>query len=286
MDTLVIGGSGLVGSHILRRFSKEGLDVTGTYNTSPSSNVSVQIDKTDEAAVSALICDRDPDLIIDVAAFHDVDACEVQRDKTWSVNVTGARNLAVAANDVNAHLVYLSTDYVFSGEPTLAPFVETDPVNPVNYYAQSKYAGEQAAKIAEQSTILRSGVLYGLSRSNFMTWALDKLREKDTIGIVDDQVSTPTYAGDVAEACLRVGQRGLTGLYHAAGPESISRYEFTRRLAEAYGHDPAKVNSIPTEKLDQLAPRPRDSSLDSSKLYDMIDHSFRDTRTAFEAMSK
>lgn len=284
MDTVVIGASGLVGSNVVRRFREAGFDVVGTYNTSPTAEGTVHVDKTDESAVSAVISERDPDIVVDTAAFHDVDTCEFERDAAWSVNATGTRNAAVAADDANAQFVYLSTDYVFPGDPDQAPYAENDRVNPVNYYGQSKYAGEQAAKIATRSTILRSSVLYGTSNANFMTWALDQLRDDHEIEVVDDQVGTPTYAADVAEACLRVGRQDLTGLFHAAGPESVSRYEFTRRLAEVYGYDPDDVRPIPTENLGQQATRPRDSSLDSTRLYDRINYTFRGPRRSFESI--
>lgn len=282
MDTVVIGASGLVGSHVARRIEAEGFEVTGTYHTSPTEEATVQVDKTDEPGIHRLISHHDPDLVIDTAAFHDVDACELQRDKAWFVNAAGTRNVAVAADNVGAHYVFLSTDYVFPGNRESAPYAETDPINPVNYYGQCKYAGEQAAKIADLSTVLRTSVIYGVSNDNFLTWALKELRESAQISVVDDQVATPTFAGDVAEACLKIGQQRHTGLFHASGPESISRYEFVRRLAEMYGCDHVDVNPILTEELDQRAQRPVDSSLDSTKLYETVEFEFRDTTAALE----
>lgn len=282
MNILVVGASGLLGNYIMKRFKTRGFEITGTYHTSPKKNGNIKLSKTDEQAVSGLIQKENPDLIIDTAAFHDVDACETQRDKSWSINVTGTRNLAVAAAEEDTHFIYISTDYVFPGTPKHAPYTETDPIQPVNYYGASKYAGEQAAKIADKCTILRSSVLYGLPNQNFLTWILRNLHDNQSIDVVDDQIGSPTYAADLAEACLRVGQQNVTGLFHAGGPDNISRYEFTKELIETCGFRSKDVNPITTEELNQQAPRPFDSSLNSTKLYETIGFQFKNPAIAFE----
>ena len=282
MKILVIGGSGLVGSAIVRRLRESGFDVIGTYENSPAEEATVQLDKTDDSAVATTISGRDPDVVIDSAAFHDVDECETRRNEAWDVNATGTRNVAIAAESVGAHFVFFSTDYVFPDDSEQAPYTESDPVNPINYYGQIKYAGEQATKIASKWTILRSSVIYGTSRTNFLTWVLDELEAHGDVEVVHDQVSAPTYADDLGEACVQVIKQSLTGLFHAAGPESLSRYEFACRLAEAFGHSPGDICPIPTGELEQRAPRPSDSSLDSTRLYDAIDYTFQNSETVFE----
>jgi len=283
MDTVILGASGLVGSALVRRFGEEGLDVLGTYYTTPTDETNTQIDVTNEQAVSKLIADCDPDIVINAAAFVDVDACELERNRAWAVNVTGTRNAAAAAAKADAHFIYISTDYVFGGGSNEAPYVETDPPCPINYYGATKRAGEQAARIHPKSMILRSSVIYGTSSNNFLTWALAKLRDEKCLDIVDDQISSPTYAPDIAEACLRVWRQGITGLFHAAGPESLSRYEFTKRLAEAHGYDSRVVNPISTAEAGQQAARPYNSTLDSTNLYDRINYEFQDCKSGIEA---
>lgn len=285
MKAIVIGASGLAGAYVVRRLEREDIDVTGTYRTSPTDEATVQLDKTDKQAVSSVINDRNPDFVVDAAAFHDVDACEAQREESYSVNATGTWNAAVAADDIGAQFIYFSTDYVFRGDPKQAPYVESDPVNPINYYAQSKYAGEQAAKVAAQWTILRSSVLYGTSSQDFVTWVLTQLRDGPTVDVVNDQTNSPTWAVDLAEACSHIGRHKITGLFHAAGPKSISRYEFAKRIADAYGFGSKCINPISTDELGQRAPRPRDSSLDSSKLYEITGQTFHDPVKALKHMS-
>jgi dTDP-4-dehydrorhamnose reductase len=273
----------LVGSNVVQTFEDQGHETWGTYLTS-SADTGIRLDKTDAAEVSDVVAEAQPDIIVDAAAFHAVDECETKRDTAWTVNATGTRNVAVAANEAGAHLVYLSTDYVFPGDTDTPPYRESDPVDPINYYAEAKYGGEQAAKIADRVTVLRPSVIYGLANANFVTWVLGELRDGNDIGIVDDQVSRPTYAPDLASACLAIARQKITGLYHATGPESLSRYEFTIRLAEVYGFDTKLVSPISTEELGQTAPRPTDSSLDSNRLYDVIDTEFRTPTAAFEEM--
>lgn len=282
MELLVIGGSGLVGSNIVEVASNTDTDVYATYHTSPTNQTERQLDKTDTERTAAVIREIEPDIVVDTAAFHAVDECEKKRKRAWDVNAAGTRNVAVAADEHDAHYIYLSTDYVFSGDIADAPYSETDPVSPLNYYARTKYAGEQAAQIADTVTILRPSVIYGINTENFVTWALSELEDGNELDIVDDQVSNPTYAPDLAEACMEIADRKLTGVYHAAGPESLSRYEFTTTLAKVCGYDPDLVSPISTEELGQKAPRPRDSSLDSSSLYATIDHDFCRPNQAFE----
>ena len=286
MHLLVVGGTGLVGTHVVDHAVERGHEVSWTYLTGDIDETARahRLDKTDARAVDAVLADLDPDAVVDAAAFVDVDACETDRDRAWTVNATGTRNVAAAASSVGAHYLTLSTDYVFPGDPDDAPYGADDPVAPPNYYGVTKYAAEGAARIADEWTVLRTSVVYGDGPSNFVTWARSELDAGNEIGIVDDQVSTPTYAPDLARAAVEAVEAGLTGLSHAAGPTSLSRYAFTRRLAEAYGYDPTLVDPISTAELGQDAPRPTDGSLDSTPLYDHLGWPFRGPREAFAAM--
>jgi dTDP-4-dehydrorhamnose reductase len=284
MRLLVIGGSGLVGSNIVDVATDTDLSISATHHNVETDHTDTTLDKTDYEKTAAIVEDFKPDAIVDTAAFHAVDDCESERKQAWSVNAAGTRNVAAAADDIGAHYIYLSTDYVFAGKPAEAPYSEDDSVSPINYYAQTKYAGEQAGKIPGKSTILRPSVIYGLASENFVTWVLGELQAGNEVTIVDDQVSTPTYAPDLARACLTVATDGITGLYHAAGPESLSRYKFTVKLAEAGGFETDLVSPISTEEFGQKASRPADSSLDSTALYSAIGNRFKRPSQAFEAI--
>jgi dTDP-4-dehydrorhamnose reductase len=286
MDLLVTGGTRPVGSNLVDMAIDAGDDVTATYHSERGEKASIELDKFDEQETRAVLEDVDPDVVVDTAAFHAVDDCETEREHAWNVNATGTRNIAVGADAVDAHYVYLSTDYVFRGDPAKAPYREEDPVAPINYYAHTKYAGEQATKIADQWTILRPSVIYGLESPNFLTWVIGELSEGNTVDIVDDQISTPTYAQDLARSCLSVVSSGVTGIFHATGPESLSRYEFTVTLAEELDFDPALVSPISTEEFGQEAPRPTDSSLNSSALYERLGQKFRAPREVFHELKE
>lgn len=285
MDVVVIGGSGLVGTNVVEAFHEQDHAVVGTYRTNETPTAAVQLDKTDAGATYDLIVENDPDVVIDTAAFHAVDDCKDERQRAWRVNAGGTQNAAVGADTVGAHFVYISTDYVVPGRPEEAPYTEADGVRPTNYYGETKYAGEQAAKIADSHTILRPSVVYGLASANFSTWVLGELEDTNEVRIVDDQVSTPTYAPDLGRACVRMASSPLTGLYHAAGPDRLSRYEFTVQLAETFGFDTDLVTPITTEELGQDAPRPADSSLSSERLYDALGQPFCPPEVGFDRMA-
>jgi dTDP-4-dehydrorhamnose reductase len=278
--------SNLFGRNVVRHARSAGHDVTGTYNTTDAPEADVHLDKTGRTATRDLVVECEPDAIVDTAAFPDGDARETERGRAYEVNAIGTRHVAEAAEAVGAHLVYLSTDYVFRGDPTEAPYDERAPVAPPNYYARTKYAGEVAAATASTHTTLRSSVVYGQASDNFVTWALAELEAGEELGIVDDQTSSPTYAPDLAQAVLETVTEGIAGTYHAAGPVDLTRYEFTVVLAEEFGHDAGAVTPITMAELGQAAPRPSDSSLDSARLSERPGLRFRTPSEAFAAMSE
>ncbi|MFB6186467.1 MAG: dTDP-4-dehydrorhamnose reductase, partial [Halobacteriaceae archaeon] len=284
MKILVIGGSGLAGSNIVTEAARRGHGIDSTYLNNPDPQTGHQLDKTNSDRVNTIVEETDPDVIIDTAAFHNVDDCESKRNHAFSVNVEGTSNVAKAANQLGAHYIYLSSDYVFPGNASESPYAEDDPVFPPNYYAQTKLAGEQAAKIPEHWTVLRPSVIYGTKSENFVTWALGELRSGNEISIVNDQVSRPTYAPDLARACIEIGEKNLTGLYHSTGPSSLNRFEFTKQLAKSFDLDDDLVKPITTEEFGQEAPRPTDSSLSSSKLYKDLGWEFKEPVVAFDDM--
>jgi dTDP-4-dehydrorhamnose reductase len=285
MKIFLIGGSGLLGTNIAEQGRNIGAEVWATHHNCPSDQTDIELDKTDERRTAALIQEYDPDIIIDTAAFHSVDDCETNRARAWNVNANGTGNVAQASNAVNAHLIYISTDYVFGDGVRNPPYSEKAEISPVNYYGWSKAAGEQAARVAESSTVLRPSVIFGSASSNFITWARNQLQSGDRIDIVNDQISSPTYAPDLARACIDMARRQLTGTYHAGGPEMTSRYEFTKKFAGVLGYNRELVSPISSEKLGQAAERPKNCSLDSNKLYETLDFQFRTPEQAFENLA-
>ena len=260
---LVIGG-GLLGREVARA-SRDRFETTLTYNSSRSEMKDCQIYPIDITQNVNIIESLSPDYIILTAAMTDVDRCEVDRAGAWKVNALGPGKVAAVAEKVGAKLIYISTDYVFDGERGM--YKESDPVAPINYYGESKLAGEKAAQqICPDCIIARTSVLYGWNpdRHNFVTWAIDQMEKGIKINIVNDQYNSPTLASNLADMLL--GIRDYEGVFHACGSERINRYDFAVEIAMAFGLDESLINPITSERLNWKAKRPRDSSMDVSKI--------------------
>ncbi len=202
-----------------------------------------------------------PDVIINPAAYTDVDGCEKDREKAFLVNAIGARNVAIAAREVGAMLVHISTDYVFDGEKR-EPYVEYDPPRPINVYGWSKLLGERLVMEQNPRTfILRVAWLYSARRKNFVKTMLRLAGEREEIRVVHDQRGTPTYVGDVARQIERLIETEAYGLYHCTSQGSCTRFEFAVEIFRCAGYeveiDPnGPVRLIPNPK--SLTPNPQD----------------------------
>ncbi|TAL85683.1 MAG: dTDP-4-dehydrorhamnose reductase [Candidimonas sp.] len=258
------------------------------------------LDVTDAQAVRQCVRQFQPRLIINAAAYTNVDQAEGEEARTFAVNEHGARYLAQAARMARARLVHVSTDYVFDGEG-LRPYVETDPVNPLNVYGRSKLAGEQAVlqECAEQPNavghaaqssaarqspqsygpsfiVLRTSWLYSEYGRNFVKAIVARALQGHELKVVNDQIGAPTYAGNLAQAMIQIGQMPNlpSGLYHCSGAVALSRYEFARQVLDTLaqvqrlGDSREAFRSVPivSDPDSALAPRPKYSVLDSGKL--------------------
>ena len=192
-----------------------------------------------------------------------VDSCETQKDIAWDVNVDGTKNIVRACGKSGASLVYISTDYVFDGKK--GNYAETDVPNPLNHYARTKLAGEMLASTLDRHMILRSSVMFSSGGTNFVSWVRSAL-PKGKVRIVTDQVNSPTLATEMAEAILKLVGLDATGIYHTAGAERISRYDFAKAIAKVFGLDASRISAARTSDLGQKAVRPADSSLKIAKV--------------------
>jgi dTDP-4-dehydrorhamnose reductase len=217
-----------------------------------------QLNITCKSDTKSLVSSFQPDVILNAAAATNVDWCETHREETWQVNVVGVENLIDAAKKVGAHLVHVSTDYVFDGKN--GPYSEDDRPNPLSYYGKSKLAGENALRASGiPHTILRTIVVYGYGiriKPNFALWVISNLVEQKPIQCVDDQFGNPTYVGDLAAAIITAFETRKTGLYHICGGERVSRYDFAVQIARTFGFNESLIARIPSEGLRQVAPRP------------------------------
>ena len=264
MKYFITGGSGLLGER-LAAVSNDNDELTLVHNSNPSENT-IKCDITNEKEVKSAVEKENPDVIIHCAAMTNVDLCEDESKMAYSVNGDGTGFLAKAAHDINAKIIYVSTDFVFDGERGY--YKEDEKVNPLGVYAKSKYDGEvQLAKYCDDWAIARVSVLYGWhSRLNFTTWVIEQLRQKNEINIVTDQINSPTLADNAAEAIFKIAQKNKNGIFHTAGNDAINRFDFTRKIADAFDLDDSLINPTTSSQFIQKAPRPRDSSLNVNKV--------------------
>lgn len=217
-----------------------------------------QLDITKKSDVKSLVSSFQPTIILNAAAATNVDWCEVHREQAWTINVVGVENIIEAAKRVGAKIIHVSTDYVFNGQA--GPYREDDRVNPISYYGKTKLASENALRASGSShAIVRTIVVYGYGlhvKNNFALWVINNLRAGKQIRCVDDQISNPTYVGDLAFAIIRIFEREKEGLFHICGSEAISRYHFAEKIAHIFSLDSRLIERIKSSELQQAAPRP------------------------------
>ena len=224
-----------------------------------------ELDVTDERAVAARIAAIEPDVVVNCAAWTAVDACESDPGRALRVNGDAVGFLRAGCDQVGAHLVQISTDYVFDGTKA-EPYVESDEPNPQSVYGRSKLAGEHAA--GGGATVIRISWVCGLAGANMVKTVLGLLDERDSMSFVDDQRGCPTFTADLAPLVRRLAAERRRGVFHATNQGAVSWYEFVRDIVVAAGRDPDMVRPIRTTDLDppRPAPRPANSVLDNAAL--------------------
>lgn len=225
------------------------------------------LDVCDRDAVLGAIASLAPDGIVHAAAWTAVDACEADPDRAYAVNALGTRHVAEACRLTGAHLVALSTDYVFDGTKA-APYVEWDAPNPTSAYGRSKLAGEVEALRLPGSTVVRTSWVCGYHGSNVVKTILRLAAEQEHLTFVDDQRGQPTFAADLADMLERLLVTRLPGVHHVTNQGVVSWYEFARAVMEAAGLDPERVRPTATADLKPPRPaqRPSNSVLDNASL--------------------
>ena len=255
MKVLITGAAGQLGVELVQHCIEMGDDVVAADRS--------DVDITDAAAARALIAEHRPDAVINAAAYTAVDACETNVDIAQAVNGTAVGIVRAACEEFGAHLVQVSTDYVFDG--TLdRPYVETDETNPQSVYGRTKLAGEIAAGSA--ASIARTSWVCGEYGNNMVKLIL-RLAAGDTpLVFVDDQRGHPTFTADLAPALRTVAIERRAGIFHLTNGGAVSWFEFVGDILEAAGHDRGRVSPITSADLDppRPAPRPANSVLDNA----------------------
>lgn len=221
-------------------------------------------DVTAPETVRRAVREARPDVVIHAAAWTDVDGCECDPERAMRVNGEGTANVARACAEAGSRLLMVSTDYVFAGD-RVEPWAEHDTPAPFSAYGRSKLAGEQAVRaLGPAGTVARTAWLYAEHGRNFLLTMLGLARERDEVRVVDDQVGSPTYAADLAEALLNLAARGGSGVYHVTNAGRTSWCGFARRIFERAGL-PAKVVPVTTAEFPRPAPRPANSVLANTR---------------------
>jgi len=277
---LVIGAAGQLGHDLLKTLSPDheviGADMPGT-------DVGGAIDITDPAAVNSLIVDVKPELVINSAAFTNVDGCETNKDAAYAVNATGAGNIARACAGLDAEdygllgkapasMIHISTDYVFDGTKGEA-YTEKDPVAPLGEYGRSKLAGEEQVLMAlpDRCMIVRTAWLFGDHGANFVKTMLKLGRERDQLKVVNDQYGSPTYAGHLAIAIRQLVETRLDqpGIYHMTNSGQCTWYDFAAEIFRLAGVD-IDLQPTTTAEFGAPAPRPAFSVLANTRAPEII----------------
>jgi dTDP-4-dehydrorhamnose reductase len=257
---LVIGAKGMLGRDLMgilqSTFSKDeiiGWDID-----------EMDIQKKDESITK--IEKLRPEIVIHIAAYTDVDGCELDQEKAFAVNAEGTKHMALAASKCHAKMVYLSTDYVFDGEKG-EPYLEGDPPHPLNVYGQSKLMGERYVQEGVRDfLIIRTQWLYGPFGRNFVGSILKQAKEKSVLSIVNDQVGSPTYTVDLARTISELIQLEARGVFHVANSDFCSWYAFGQAILKLSGVNRVKVFPISSKELARPAARPSYSVLSCQKL--------------------
>ncbi|MFA0415194.1 dTDP-4-dehydrorhamnose reductase [Vibrio renipiscarius] len=268
MKILIVGSKGQVGAALVQQCNE---------NITLLALDSKKLDITDQVAVNAAVLKFDPDYIINAAAYTAVDKAETEVDLAWRVNRDGPRFLAQAAKKVDATIIHLSTDYVFSGGGD-GSYVESDIPAPQSVYGESKFAGEcEVINVCEKHIIIRTAWVFGENGNNFVKTMLRLGSEREELGVVADQFGGPTYAGDIAAVIykiinqLQAGANKRWGIYHFSGQPYVSWCEFAKSIfsnAEKFKilKQTPIVNAIPTESYPTPARRPSNSRLNCDKI--------------------
>ncbi|MEW6701161.1 MAG: dTDP-4-dehydrorhamnose reductase [Bacteroidota bacterium] len=289
---LIIGSNGMLGQRLAQFFMSNGnieLLCTSVEDESFIPEVSYkQLDIGQKNKVREIIIGFFPDFVINTAAFTNVDKSESEKETAWKINVTGVENIALYSWAVDAHLIHISTDYIFDGKK--GPYTEEDKPNPISYYGRTKLASENSIKISGvRHSIIRSNVLYGpakFSRPDYVKWVINSLSYGEKIRIVTDQISNPTYIDDIVIAINKIIEFKKEGTYNIAGAEIISRFDFTLRIAKYFGLDEKLILPIITKELNQAAQRPLKSGLITLKAQTELGYKPHTIEETFELMKK
>ncbi|WP_053956737.1 dTDP-4-dehydrorhamnose reductase [Inediibacterium massiliense] len=287
MKLIIIGANSQLGYTILKQldsntwfkkhFCRNDIQVIKIYSN--------QLDITDNISIFKFIDEVKPDVIINCAAYTNVDEAETEYERAFQVNAMGPRNLAISCEAVGTKLIHISTDYVFDGkgvvlDSKIVPYREYDIPNPINVYGKTKLLGENYVReFCSRYFIIRTSWLYGKHGKNFVKAIIKAAKANGKLQVVNDQVGNPTNAEDLAKHVLEISATKEYGIYHCTGNGVASWYDFARRIIE-YTRIKCIIEAANSEKYNTKAKRPVYSCLDNMMLRSTIGDNMRNWEEA------
>ena len=249
----------------------------------------VTLDITEKEEVDRVISSIKPDIILHGAAMTNVDECELNQEAAYIVNVKATEYLLKAAEQISSHFIFVSTDFIFSGEK--GPLDENAIPAPVNYYGETKLEAERivqasSTKWAIARTVLVFGIAHDMSRSNIILWVKSSLEAGKNIQVVDDQFRTPTLAEDLAEGCILIAEKEVEGIYNISEKDFMSPYEMAIMTAEYFNLDQSLIARVDSKIFTQPAKRPLITGFIIDKAQKELGYEPKTFRTAIAILSK
>ena len=273
MKSLIIGGSGMIGSHLAKACKSQGYETISTFfEKIPSSEHQFFLDITDREKTIQLICDQNPDIVFLASALTNVDLCEKNFEIAKSTNVTGTQNVIDGCKKTSTKLVYFSTSAVFDGKKI--KYSESDETCPVNNYGITKVLSEELIKNSKLPfLIIRTDQPYGWNekwqRTNSVLRIIDNLKNNNLFNEVTDWYNNPTYIPDMIFSIMELIKQNSSGIYHIVGSDFLSRYDCAILVAEVFNLDKNFLKKINSSELNLPAKR-ANANLDNEKLFNKI----------------
>lgn len=283
MKILITGSRGQVGSqliNILNKGKSELGEIPGLLkNTIVIGKSSKELNIADIENVKSVLNEISPDIVINPAAYTNVDGSEINKELAFNVNALGPKNLAMVCEDIGAKILHISTDYVFNGEGN-TPFKENDEPSPQSIYGISKNMGDNFVReFSSKHFIVRTSWVYGYNGMNFVYAIRNAAKERGSLKIVNDQIGNPTNAEDLSHHILKLITTEKYGIYHCAGHGECTRYEFARKIIEL-SRIPCEITPCRTQEYPTPAKRPTYSSLDNLMLRNTVGDEMRNWEQA------
>jgi len=273
MKVLVFGARGMLGKDLVPALSVKHQVLARDIE---------DLDITDQHRVQKEIEILRPQVVVNIAAYTNVDWCESNKELACAVNADGARNIAAGCTAINARMIHLSTDYVFDGTSS-APYREEDPPHPLNVYGSSKLLGEHYIReILRDHLIIRTEWLFGRHGKNFVDTILQKAGKEENLRVVDDQRGSPTFTKDLSWALGQLLEKEGQGVLHVANSGSCTWYEFARRILQEKRLNNLLITPISSQELTRPAKRPANSVLDCQKLEQLLGKKMRSWEEALQ----